>query len=109
MLGVGNKTKSSNILYLTHGDETVAIINCCEQEWSIVTNTHPGSNPLDPIAQYYTINEARRNADFVIVIVHGGIEHFQLPTPELKKIHRFFIDSGADAVINHHQHCYSGS
>ena len=22
--------------------------------------------------------------------------------------YRFFVDSGADAVVNHHQHCYSG-
>ena len=23
-------------------------------------------------------------------------------------MYRFFIDASADAVINHHQHCYSG-
>ena len=26
----------------------------------------------------------------------------------MKETYRFFIDAGADAVINHHQHCYSG-
>lgn len=85
-----------------------AFINCCENEFSIVSETHGGCNPLDPIKQYYAITEARKRADFVIVIVHGGHEHFQLPSPRMKKTYRFFIDAGADAVINHHQHCFSG-
>ena len=54
------------------------------------------------------IIEARKSADYVIVIVHGGHEHYQLPSPRMQETYRFFIDAGADAVINHHQHCYSG-
>ncbi len=42
------------------------------------------------------------------MIVHGGNELYQLPSPRLKELYRFFIDAGADAVVNHHQHCYSG-
>lgn len=26
----------------------------------------------------------------------------------MQETYRFFIDAGADAVVNHHQHCYSG-
>lgn len=88
--------------------KTLSVINCCEHEFSIATENTAGSNPLDPIQQYYAIREARKNADYVIVIVHGGHEHFQLPSPRMVKTYRFFIDAGADAVINHHQHCYSG-
>ena len=54
------------------------------------------------------IQEAKKQADYVIIIVHGGHEHFQLPSPRMKETYRFFVDAGADAVINHHQHCYSG-
>ena len=43
-----------------------------------------------------------------MVIVHGGHEDYQLPSPRMQQTYRFFIDAGADAVINHHQHCYSG-
>lgn len=46
--------------------------------------------------------------DYVIVIVHGGTEHYQLPLPRMKETYQIFIDSGADVVVNHHQHCYSG-
>ena len=88
--------------------QRLAIINCCEHEFSIATATTPGCNPLNPVQQYYAITEAKRNADHVIVIVHGGHEFYQLPSPRMKETYRFFVDCGADAVINHHQHCYSG-
>lgn len=85
-----------------------AFINCCEHEFSIATDKTGGSNPLNPIKQFYAIEEAKKNADRVIVIVHGGHEHYQLPSPRMKETYRFFVDAGADVVINHHQHCYSG-
>lgn len=83
-------------------------MNCCEHEFSIATDTTAGANPLNPIQQYYNIQEARTKADYVLVIVHGGHEHYALPSPRMKETYRFFIDAGADAIINHHQHCYSG-
>ena len=106
--GGKNISDAAAILYKEIGKETLAIINCCEHEFSIATDAHCGSNPLNPIQQYYAIQEARKNANYVLVIVHGGIEHYQLPTPRMQETYRFFIDAGADAVLNHHQHCYSG-
>lgn len=86
----------------------MSVINCCEHEFSIADKTKAGSNPLNPIQQYYAIKEARKKSDYVLVIVHGGNEHYQLPSPRMKETYRFFIDAGADVVINHHQHCYCG-
>lgn len=86
----------------------IAFINCCEHEFSIATEHSAGANPLNPIQQYYAIVEAKNKADYVIIVVHGGHEYFQLPSPRMQEIYRFFVDIGADAVINHHQHCYSG-
>ena len=106
--GGANLKDAAIVLYKQIGKETLAIINCCEHESSIATDEHCGSNPLNPIQQYYAILEAKGKADYVLVIVHGGVEHYQLPTPRMQETYRFFIDAGADAVINHHQHCYSG-
>ena len=100
--------EASKILYKEIGGRTLAIINCCEHEFSIATNEDAGSNPLNPIQQFYAIKEARTKADYLLVIVHGGHEHYQLPSPRMQETYRFFVDAGADAVINHHQHCYSG-
>lgn len=100
--------EAAKTLYVTINSKKIAIINCCEHEYSIASSSTGGSNPLEPIRQYYKIKEARLNAEYIIIIIHGGIEGYQLPTPRMKEIYRFFIDSGADAVVNHHQHCYSG-
>ena len=106
--GGKNLSDAATVLYKQIGEETLAIINCCEHESSIATEKHCGSNPLNPIQQYYAIQKAKQKADYVLVIVHGGVEHYQLPTPRMQETYRFFIDAGADVVVNHHQHCYSG-
>lgn len=107
--GVGrNIEDASQILYVVRNGEKLAIINCCEHEFSIATENKDGAYPLSPVLQYNQIIEARRNANYVVVIVHGGHEHCQLPSPRMKETYRFFIDAGADAVVNHHQHCFSG-
>lgn len=92
----------------TKKNEVVAFVNCCEHEFSIAGIAKAGANSINPIKQYYAIREAKAKSDHLIVIVHGGIEHYNLPTPRMQELYRFFIDCGADAVVNHHQHCYSG-
>lgn len=101
-------SRASGILYKDINGKKIAFINCCEHEFSIATEHSAGANPLNPIQQYYAIVEAKNKADYVIIVVHGGHEYFQLPSPRMQEIYRFFVDIGADAVINHHQHCYSG-
>ena len=109
IVGVGeNLHDAEKVLYLEKKGKRLAVINCCEHEFTIATETGPGANPLNPVRQFYAIQEAKKNADYVLVIVHGGHEMFQLPSPRMVETYRFFIDAGADAVVNHHQHCYSG-
>lgn len=109
IVGVGeNLHDAEKILYLEKEGKGLAVINCCEHEFTIATETEVGANPLNPVRQFYAIQEAKKNADYVLVIVHGGHEMYQLPSPRMQETYRFFIDAGADAVVNHHQHCYSG-
>ena len=108
-IGFGlNALDASKTLYKRIGGKILAIINCCEHEFSVATESRAGANGIDPIRQYHCILEAKQKADYVLVITHGGHEHFNLPSLRMKELYRFFIEIGADAVINHHQHCYSG-
>lgn len=108
-VGAGrNIIQAGTTLFKRICEKEIAFINCCEHEYSIATESKGGSNPLNPIRIYKSIQNARIKAEYVIVIVHGGIEGYQLPTPRMQEVYRFFVDAGADAVINHHQHCYSG-
>lgn len=106
--GGENIKEASKTVYKEIAGETVAFINCCENEFSIATETTGGANPINAIKQFYEIKTAKKNAKWVIVIVHGGHELYPLPSIRMKETYRFFIDAGADAVINHHQHCYTG-
>jgi hypothetical protein len=94
--------------YKTIQNKTFAIINITENEFSTTTDNEPGANGLNPVANFYDITEARKKADFVFVIVHGGIEHYLHPSPRVQETYRFFIDIGASAVIGHHTHCFQG-
>lgn len=108
-VGAGeNISEANKVLIKKVAGQKLAVINCCENEFSIATKEHYGANPLNPVNQYYSIKEAKDNADYVLVVVHGGHEHHQLPSPRMQDTYRFFIDAGADIVVNHHQHCYSG-
>lgn len=71
IVGVGtNLEDAKKILYVEKEGKRLAVINCCEREFSIATDSTHGANPLNPIQQYYSIQEARNNADYVLVIVH---------------------------------------
>ena len=100
--------EASAILEKTICGKKIGFINCCEQEFSTVTTTHGGANAIDPVKLYYQILERKKDFDYIILLIHGGVEHFQYPTKRMVQIYRFFIDAGADAVINHHQHCPCG-
>lgn len=99
---------AQRVLYKKIKGKVFAFINACEHEFTIADINQPGCNALNPISQYYAIQEARKQADYVLVIIHGGHEEYQLPSPRMQNTYRFFIDAGADVVVNHHQHCYSG-
>lgn len=106
--GGENLAEALKTKYVTIKDKKFAFLNFCEQEYSIASDHYGGSNPYDIINITQTIQEAKATADDVILIIHGGIEHYPLPSPRMKKEYRFFVEAGADAVINHHQHCFSG-
>jgi hypothetical protein len=108
-VGAGENLKQAKkIFYKKHKDITVAIINIAENEWGSASFVKGGANPLDLINNTRDIIEAKNKADFVFVIVHGGHEFYKYPSPRMKKLYRYFAEMGADLVVGHHTHCYSG-
>lgn len=107
-VGVGkSREDAAEYKICQNGHNRVAIINCCEHEFSIVEQGYT-ANPLELIPIFNKIIEAKTKADNLIIITHGGSEHCLYPSLRMKETYRFFIDAGADAVINHHQHCING-
>jgi len=108
-VGVGDNIETARKPFYTDvRGNRLAFINICENEWSTSKGEEAGANPLNPVSNFYQIIEAKSKADYVIVIVHGGHEHYAFPSPRMKETYRFFVDAGASAVIGHHSHCFSG-
>lgn len=101
-------TARKPLILKKESDITIGIINVCEHESSISTDSNEGSNPLEFSNLYYDIQELKELVDKIIVIIHGGREHYQLPTPRMKRDYHLIADWGGDVIVNHHQHCYSG-
>jgi poly-gamma-glutamate synthesis protein (capsule biosynthesis protein) len=60
---------------------------------------------LDTINFVRTIQRSRGNYDFLIVLLHSGVEHYPFPTPRQMQTCRFLIEQGARMVVCQHSHC----
>jgi len=108
-VGVGNDLeRARKPLIKNIKNKKIAFFNFAENEFSNTHGDYPGSNPLSLVSNFNDIRNYKNLVDKIIVIFHGGNEMYQLPSPRLKETFRFFVDSGADAVISHHTHCFSG-
>lgn len=86
-------------------EKNIGVISFAESEFNIAGTSKPGANPYDPLDSYDDVNKLKNECDYVVVLFHGGIEHFEYPSPLLKKRCRKFVDCGANIVICQHSHC----
>lgn len=86
----------------------IAVINITENEESVATSFHGGANPMDIVANTRSLHEAKRVADVVILIIHGGHELYHYPSPRMVNQYRYYAEEGASMIIGHHSHCISG-
>ncbi|UQB67444.1 CapA family protein [Epilithonimonas zeae] len=108
-VGAGLTLKDAEKVFITEiKSKKIGFYNLAENEFGNTYGEKAGANPLDPVKNSYDIKKAKSQCDFLFVIVHGGREHYQLPSPRVQELYRFFADCGADAVVAHHTHCYSG-
>ena len=54
------------------------------------------------------IRESSLLYDYTIVLVHAGLEHYDLPLVSFRGIYRGYCDAGADCVIASHPHISQG-
>jgi len=86
----------------------LAVLAMTEHEFSIATDILAGASPLDLLGNLQQIQAAKANSDFTLVLLHGGNEHYHLPSPQLARTCRFLVDIGANAIICSHTHVPSG-
>ncbi|WNF37357.1 CapA family protein [Bacillaceae bacterium IKA-2] len=90
----------------------LGIINACEAQFGVIDYF---SGPDQ--AGYAWINhnnidkqiiELRKKCDYVIVLSHAGLEHYNLPQKEWRRRYKHFCDLGADAIVGSHPHVPQG-
>jgi hypothetical protein len=109
-VGAGTSIKSAMqpFIYTSIEGKRLAILNFTENEWSSTKGDYPGAVGFDAVSNFHSIQEAKKKFDFVLVITHGGHENYHLPSKSFRDLLRFFVDAGADAIVNHHTHCITG-
>ncbi|MBE6070122.1 MAG: CapA family protein [Clostridium lundense] len=82
----------------------LGIYACSEHEFSAAGIHTPGANAIG-VNTCLRIAELKKSTDYVIVLFHGGKQHYPYPTPEQQFRCRSFADAGADLVVCQHSHC----
>ena len=105
-VGAGkSKIDASKSFIVERNEFKLGIYACAEHEFSCADYNKAGANPYDPLETYEQIYDLKEHCNYVIVLYHGGQEHYRYPSPDLQKICRKFIDKGADLVVCQHSHC----
>lgn len=89
-------------------DNKFVVLNYAENEWGGAEGNLAGASNYNLINIYNDIKSLKKDSLFVILIIHGGNEYYNLPSPQRKKEYRFFAEAGADLIVSHHAHCFSG-
>lgn len=96
--------EAQRILIREIGGIRVGILAAAEHEFSSAGANRPGSNPLELINLVREIENHRQEFDYLIVLLHGGNEHYPYPSPRLMRTCRFLVERGAGAVICQQSH-----
>jgi len=83
----------------------VGIVSFCEHEFSWYEDYGVGARGFDPLCSLDEITELSSEVDYLVVMYHGGREHFRYPSPNLQRVCRRMVDHGADLVLCQHSHC----
>lgn len=105
-LGVGNNLFDAQKPWIVDiKEKKIGFYACAEHEFSIAGKNTPGANPFDPLETFDHVVSLREQCDYLIVLYHGGKEHYRYPSPMLQRICRKFAEKGANLVVCQHSHC----
>lgn len=105
-VGAGfTKEEAKKPFFIEKDGKKVGVYACCEHEFSWIDDYGFGANGFDPLDALDEIAEAKKQCDYLIVLYHGGKEHYRYPSPHLAKVCRKIVEKGADIVLCQHTHC----
>lgn len=108
-VGAGkNAQEAEKICYLEQKGMKIGLINCAEHEFGTARETKAGTAGMDYYITGGLVRQAEKEADAVVVYIHGGNENAPLPRPGMKKFCHYLAECGATAIVIAHSHCPQG-
>jgi Bacterial capsule synthesis protein PGA_cap len=105
-VGTGeNITVARKPLVVNVNGWTIGVKAFAEHEFNAAAENRAGANLFDPYESLDEIRALRKECDYLILLYHGGIEHYAYPSPILQKKCRKMVECGADLVLCQHSHC----
>ena len=104
--GAGDSSSSLITHHIvTIDNKRIAFYGVSETIFNIPGKNSAGANLYDEYRTCEEIREIKKSCDLLVVLYHGGIEHFEYPTDRLRTRFHRMADSGADLVLAQHTHC----
>ena len=100
-----NKTEAAKPMVVDIAGKKVGFLSFAEAEFNLAGENTPGANHFDVYTSLEDIATLKQRCDYVVVLYHGGIEHYKNPSPLLQKKCRAMAKAGADLVLCQHSHC----
>ncbi len=113
-IGAGeNIEEASEAAYYVINGYKFAFVNANRSEKNILTPeaTEDSSGVVrcyDPEYFISVIEEAEKEADYVVAIIHWGTEYSDVIEDVMLETSHYYIDAGADVIIGHHAHVLQG-
>lgn len=115
-VGAGrNLADAEKPVYFIAGGMKIAYVSATQIERTTppdtkeATDTEPGVlRTLDPSKFVSVIENAKANADFVIVYVHWGTENKNQYEASQKELAQAYVQAGADLIMGDHPHVLQG-
>lgn len=99
-----NAIKAQQYLIKHLHDKKIGIMAFADNELNIAYGDNAGANGIDLLYSFEEINKAKKQCDYLIIIYHSGLEHYEYPSPELQRRCRKMVEMGADLVTCQHSH-----
>ena len=114
MMGVGSWEEAYKVHIIEKDGIKIGFLNFCEKQFGMLSDEWTqgeesiGCAWVNHVKVNQLIVNSAAEVDFLVAIVHAGLEMADVPLPEWRDRYREMIDLGCDAVIAHHPHVVQG-
>jgi poly-gamma-glutamate synthesis protein (capsule biosynthesis protein) len=99
-----NLDEAARLRVLDAAGLRVGCLGMAEREWCAAGADTAGACPAGAVEFVRAVRQAAGTYDFLLVLLHAGLDYYPYPTPRLRDLCRFMIEEGAGAVVCQHSH-----